>query len=109
MIRENEHRDNAAYIGTKLKYLFGISANGFDMTTDDYSVSLYCGGRTLTLLPPDILYDADSGNHYLVIDTSVFRSGMLYITVTAIVPDSDFPDGVRLEIVKQPLIRLLPL
>lgn len=85
-------------IGTEVKYL--MTATGFDMNADDFNVCVYCGGVSKTFAKSDLVFDADAGNWYLCFDTTDFRSGTMVATVTAFVPDTDFPDGVRTEMAK---------
>lgn len=84
------------YIGTELKFAFTITADGFDMDTDDYEITLSCGGKRLPVPKEDIV-DGEDG-HYLLVDTSQFPSGTLRMVVTAQVPDDDFGDGMRAEV-----------
>lgn len=84
------------YIGTGLKFLIGISASGFDQDTNDYDIVASCGGKTITYTQEDIYTEGD--NHYLCIDTGMFKPGTLKLVITAKVPDDAFSEGYRKEI-----------
>lgn len=85
------------YIGTDLKFQFSITANGFNMDSDDYVITLHCGGKTVTVPKSDIVIGSNN-THFLLVDTTQFPSGMLRMAVTAQVPDGDFGDGMRAEV-----------
>lgn len=85
------------YIGTDLKFLLDIQAEGFSMTDDDFSVTLTCANKSVELQKEDIATDGD-GNYYLLVDTTQFGNGTLVATVKASVPDDDFPSGIRHEV-----------
>lgn len=85
------------FVGTDLKFAIDITADGFSMDSDDYSMVLVCGNKQVTVTKADIKED-DGGVHYLMIDTNQFPAGMLRLVVTARVPDTDFTGGIRREV-----------
>lgn len=85
------------YIGTDLKFLINIEAQGFSMEDDDYTIMLKCRNQRVTLTKEDIITDGQD-NHYLCVDSSQFGPGLLQMVVSAEVPDGDFPDGYRTEV-----------
>jgi len=87
--------------GTEVKFKVDLSASGFDMDSCDFFFTIYCGGKTLTVLKSELVYDGT--DWYLCFDTSGFNSGTMTVVTTAFIPDSDFPDGLRTEIDKQTL------
>lgn len=87
--------DNDIIKGTEVKYL--MTGSGFDMDLNYFVVSVYCGGITKEFAKPDLTRDTDTGSWYLCFDTTPFRPGLMTATVTAYVPDEDFPDGLRTE------------
>lgn len=87
---------SAYYIGTDLKFKIDIQAVGFDMDVNDYSIVLKCGNQRVAVSKSNVV--TDGGDHYLLIDTTQFASGVLTLIVTANVTDSDFPGGVRREV-----------
>ena len=92
--------DDKIIYGTTLKYLLEIQADGFDMTDDDFDVKLACQatGKTITLSKSDLVYDGDGDNWYVIFDSREIGPGIVDATVTAHVPDSDCPGGMRDEI-----------
>ena len=99
---------NTAFIGEELKYLVQLTASGFSMADDDFKIEVSCGSQKKTYEKSDLIVDGQ-GKYYLAIDTSDFRKGDLYATVTAYVPDEDFDDGVRTEMFQQKLLTLKPV
>lgn len=85
------------YVGTDLKFAIDITADGFDMGSDDYTCTLSCGSQRVVVSKSDITED-ENGQHYLLIDTTQFPSGVLRWVVTASVPDGDFVKGYRNEV-----------
>lgn len=94
------------YIGTDLKFQITVTADGFDQATDEYVVDLYCGDAYsgcshISIASSDIV--EDSGDFFLLVETSKLKPGKLTMVLTAYVPDEDFPTGVRKEVVVQDL------
>ena len=85
------------YIGTDLKFAITITADGFDMASDDYACELLCGFKKVTVKKDDIVTGVD-GESYLLVDTTQFPSGTLRWVVTASVPDGDYAKGYRNEV-----------
>ena len=84
------------YVGTDLKFAIDITAEGFDMFNDNYSIELVCGNKRVEV-PKSSIVDG-GGNYYLLVDTTQFPPGTLRMIVYADVPDADFSTGVRREV-----------
>ena len=84
------------YIGSQLKILFEITADGFTQDSSTYTIVLKCGGVTKTDGRSHIV--TNNSKHYLLVDTSEFNAGVLTATVTASVTDNDFTSNVRREV-----------
>jgi hypothetical protein len=97
--------EDEAFLGTEKKYLLEIKSAGFDMETDDFNVTIKRGANVITLKKEDLVQDHE-GNFYITFDTSDLGTGVASVTVTAYVPDSDFPDGLRTEVEKFNLVRI---
>lgn len=97
--------DKKDYIGDDLKYLVVPEAGGFDPQLDDFEIEVISGSKHKTYAKSDLLDDGEGG-FYLAIDTTGFKKGDLWAVVKMYVPDDDFPDGNRLEMVKQKLTTL---
>lgn len=89
---------NRTFLGTEVKFLVTIEADGFDMERDDFNITLKRGGSTLVFDKTDLVHDVDS--FYLCFDTKDLGSGVVTATITAYVPDNDFDDGLRTEVYK---------
>ena len=83
------------YIGSDLKFLIEITAEGFDQDADDYTIVLKCGSKTETYNEGNIVTSA-SGKHYLFVDTSDYQAGVLTATITATYTDPDSDPSVGL-------------
>lgn len=95
------------YLGTEVKFSVKIEASGFDMSEDEWSVTLKKSAKTLTVTKDAAVYDADDDAWYITFDTSYFGVGTVYAVVTAQVPDEDFEDGLRTEVEKSVLCQIL--
>lgn len=94
------------YLGEELKYAVDITATGFSMADDDFDIVITVGNKSETYNKLDLVVD-DQGTYYIMIDTTVFKKGDMYATVYAYVPDPDFDDGIRTEIDKVKLTKLI--
>ena len=97
--------DDETFLGTEKKYLLEIKSSGFNMETDDFNVTIKRGANEIHLEKSDLVQD-NLGNFYITFDTADLGTGVASITVTAYVPDSDFPDGLRTEVEKFNLVRI---
>lgn len=95
---------DSAFLGTEVKYLVQIEASGFDMTTDDFEITIKRGKIEHVFTKSDLVDESytEEGevkhNYYLCFDTAEFGKGTLTCIVRAYVPDTDFPDGLRTEV-----------
>lgn len=105
--------DNGIYIGTEVKYLVNIEADGFVMDRDDFEITLRRGTKERTFAKSELVREesVEEGQtvvrFYLCFDTQEFGAGTLTCIVRAYVPDSDFPDGLRTEVTKFALMNVL--
>ena len=89
-MNENPH------LGTELKYKITMTATGFSMDEDDWTVTISRGSASRTFTKADCIHGGDGW--YVCFDTAAFGPGQYYGTLTAFVPDNDFPDGTRTEV-----------
>ena len=94
-----------AYIGTELKFIIEITADGFSMVDDNFTVLLKRGGVSRLFEKGDLIQD-DEDNFYVCFDSTDFGKGLITAVVTAYVPDEDFDDGFRTEVQKFDLIKI---
>lgn len=98
-----------AFVGTEVKYLVQIEAAGFDMTTDDFTITIRRGQKERTFQKSELVEETDAQmnkHYYICFDTAEFGPGVLTCIIRAYVPDTDFPDGIRTEVKKFPFINV---
>ena len=98
------------WTGTGLKYAVTMTCEGFDMDTDDWTITVTRGNQSKVFTPENSIPETvtipgqnggeatESTQWYICLETDDFASGELYITFDACVPDDDFPSGIRHEI-----------
>lgn len=99
MVTRSKTKDTI-FIGTELKLNIHIEPIG-DVTMDDYNfdVEVYCSPvRPIKVTKSDALR-IDSDNYVVLVDTNVVGAGDLKCKVIAYIPDGDFPDTLRTEVV----------
>ena len=84
------------HVGTELKYKVTMTASGFDMSIDDWTVTVARGAVSRVYTKADCIHGQDGW--YVCIDTTDFGAGQYYATLTAYVPDTDLEDGKRTEV-----------
>lgn len=95
----------SAFIGTELKYLVEIDAGGFSMVDDDFTVTIKRGSKQKVFAKADLARDGED-KFYVCFDSSEFGTGLIQAVVTAYVPDTDFPDGLRTEVYLMDLVNV---
>lgn len=83
--------------GGDYKYAVSITAEGFDMNTDDWIITVTGGCKSVTFTPSNSVYDDEEDQWYICINTDLLGFGQAYITFEAHVPDTDFEAGYRRE------------
>lgn len=96
--------NNGVFIGTELKFKINISAPGFNMDTDDWSITIVQKKTKVEYKKEDCVAGEDGW--FVCFDTRDFGTGSYYAIVTAYVPDSDFEDGLRTEVKKFHLLNV---
>lgn len=92
--------DNVIGLGSEIKLNLNIEPVG-GYTMDDYSfvAEVYCKAKNSVILPKEKAIRIDSNNYLLPIDTQELGHGVIKVKVTAFIPDKDFADDVRTEVV----------
>ena len=89
--------------GSDLKFLVEITAEGFDIDNDNYTIVLKRGAKEVTINKSDIIVDDDE--HFLCVtkeQLAELGTGDIYIVTYAEVPDPDFVEtNIRREVDKQ--------
>lgn len=93
-------KNESPFIGTELKLNIHIEPIG-EVTMDDYDfeVEVYCSPKKTIVVAKENTIRIDSDNYVVLVDTNLVGAGDLKCKVTAQVPDGDFPDLLRTEVV----------
>lgn len=89
--------EDQAFWGGDYKFAVSMTAEGFDMNTDDWIITVTAGCKSVSFTPSTAAHDAETGEWFICIDTDLLGFGQAYITFEAHVPDTDFPNGYRRE------------
>ena len=90
--------NNEVFIGTELKLNVNINPFG-TVTMDDYDFIVEISTqRTSCEFKKSQLLRQDENNYVVLLDSKKLGLGVLKCKVTAYVPDTDFPDGIRTEV-----------
>lgn len=106
---------NNPFEGAGLKFKLEISAPGFSMVNDDFSIVLKQNTIEREIPKSQFIEHVVTENgeekheFYFCFDSSLFRPGVLTCIVRAYVPDTDFQGGIRLEIDKFSLTVINPV
>jgi hypothetical protein len=97
-------------LGTDLKIKVELICEGFSMNDDNFDLTLRWNGGDMTYKKTEsstdehIVEAQDGSGWYLVIETEKLNmKGLVTLIATLYVPDTDFPDKIRSEVVKQDL------
>lgn len=85
------------YVGTELKFKIEIEAPGFSMDDDDFTVTIRRRSQEQLFRKGDLVTDGEGG-YYVCFDTAEFGAGLISAVIRAYVPDDDFEDGFRTEV-----------
>lgn len=98
--------DQSYYIGTELKLATTINCEGFDMDTDTWVATIRRGTNTITCSRGNNSVFSE-GQWYILVDTLQLGAGTAYIIMEIDVPDDDFEDGFRHEVLKKKLCNIV--
>ena len=92
-------------IGTELKLNVGMDPiAGIHLADIDFEVKIFSHKRTGSVtIGKDAAKKIDEDNYIVCVDTKLIGTGRYYMTFTAYIPDMDFPDGLRTEVVTVPV------
>ena len=87
------------FLGTELKLNLSIEPIGaLTMDDFDFSVELYCSAKRVFIVSKDKTLRVDENNYLILVDSEVLGQGELKCKVIASVPDDDFDDSIRTEV-----------
>lgn len=88
------------YLGTELKLNISVEpVDGLTMDDYDFNVDVYCTPKKTVHAEKDKCVRVDDSNYIVLVDTNIVGTGDLTCKVTAYIPDGDFPDSLRTEVV----------
>jgi hypothetical protein len=92
--------NQSPFIGTELILNIHIEPIG-NITMDDYNfeVEVYCSPKRAIVAKKEDAIRVDESNYVVLVDTNVVGAGALKCKVTAYIPDGDFDDSLRTEVV----------
>lgn len=91
---------DTVYLGTELKVNVHIEPfDGLAMSIYKFSVDAFCSPSRAVHYDKSDLIKADNDNYVVRIDTAKMGIGNLKLRVIALIPDSDFDDDLRTEVV----------
>lgn len=100
--------EDLEYLGAGRKWAVTLSCEGFSMDDDDWKIIITRGNNILEYTKENSIRD-DQGQWYIAVDTLKLGAGKALITCVAYVPDHDFEDGVRTEVVERSLVNIKSL
>ena len=94
-----EHNDNSV-MGTKFKVNLNMSPiEGIHLADVDWEVKVFTErGLKSSIVTKAEATCVDKDNYIIPIDSSICGAGRYYVTLTARIPDTDFPDRTRTEV-----------
>lgn len=90
-------------IGTQLKLNIHIDPLGsLHMSDYDFECKFFVFQKKAITVTKSEMVQIDADNYAVLVDTSKLGTGNLHITLTANIPDGDFKDTLRKEVVCVP-------
>ena len=100
----------SVYKGTDLKFNVSIQSEGFSQKDDDWFLVLMKGRNEIQRFNKEDIIDTGIENEFILcVETADLAAGDYDIVVHALVPDNDFPDGIRDEVYKERLMTVKKL
>jgi hypothetical protein len=92
--------DTEVFLGTELKLNVNIEPIG-DVTMDNYEfeIEVYCSPKKSIVIKKSDAIRIDESNYVILIDSEVVGAGDLKCKITAHIPDGDFEDNIRTEVI----------
>lgn len=85
------------FLKSDYKYAVTIEAEGFNMDTDDWTITVACGPRRQVFDRTNAIYNAGEHQWYIIVNTDQLGVGQSYISFEAKIPDTDEECGYRRE------------
>ena len=95
-----ESMENDVVIGTELKLNLNIPpTGGVSASKYNFELDFYCTPSKVKKIQKEEVISVDDDNFIVCLNTKDVGKGLLKCKVTAHVPDEDFADGIRTEII----------
>lgn len=90
---------NNIFLGTEIKLNIHIEPIG-DMRMEDYDfhIELYCSSRKSQIIEKKDAKRVDADNFIVFVDSDMVGTGEVKCKITAYIPDADFDDLLRTEV-----------
>lgn len=98
MDRIISRNDEPVYFGSKPKYKVSIDAGELSMDDFDFEVRFQRGPNSTTTRKDTMAVD-EGGDYYVTMDTTQLGVGWVRAIIVVDIPDTDYEDGIRPEIV----------
>lgn len=100
MSYESFKNDILVELGTEIKLNIHISPiDGVTIDDYDYTTEVYCTPLKNIIVPKSETIRVDNENYIVRVDTNVIGVGKIVCRIVAQIPDGDFDDGYRTEVV----------
>jgi hypothetical protein len=87
-------------LGTELKLNIHIAPlDGMTLDSYDYTTEVYCTPNQRIVVAKKDTIRVDNENYIVRVDTNIIGVGRLVCRIIAQIPDGDFTDGYRTEVV----------
>lgn len=94
-------KNSSVFLGTELKLNIHIEPlDGLTMDNYDFNVDVYVSQRKMVSAKKEQCVRVDENNYIVLVDTTVIGAGDVTVKVVAQIPDSDFEDGLRTEVMQ---------
>lgn len=92
---------NEIFLGTELKLNIHIEPiDSFTMDNYNFHIDVFVSPKKVVSIPKSDSVRIDENNYIVLVDTSEVGAGDIIAKVVAEIPDSDFKDGLRTEVVQ---------
>ena len=92
--------ENIIGLGSEIKLNLNIEpAGGYTMDDYNFIAEVYCKAKKSVIVEKGKAIRIDANNYLLPVDTQELGHGYIKCKVTAQIPDVDFADGFRTEVV----------
>lgn len=90
---------NNSMVGTQLKINVHFDEiDGYNMDSYDFKCEFYTQKGKSVTVDKSSMTRIDSQNYLAIVDTTVTGYGDVFMRATAYIPDTDCPDGRRVEV-----------